>query len=150
MGQPLRISAGRLWRHVSNVPPATNAGGVHVERGDFPAQEPPALGCADSGVFRHPLPERDYPCSWTALLCNQQFGREGGFWQPEPDDHWVRGPEELYRILLSIEGNPVKAGLVQSPHEWRHSSAWERRQRGLELGQPLTRPKLASWVVAAR
>lgn len=47
------------------------------------------------------------------------------------------------RILLYGEGNPVKAALVESPHEWRHSSAWERHGRGLELGQPMTRPKPA-------
>jgi type I restriction enzyme R subunit len=81
---------------------------------------------------------------FTALRCNQVLGRPGGFWQREPYDHWVRGPDELERILLYVEGNPVKAGLVQSPHEWRHSSAWERRRRGLELGQPLTQPKPAS------
>jgi type I restriction enzyme R subunit len=81
---------------------------------------------------------------FTAARCNQVLGRQGGFWQREPYDHWVRGPEELERILLYIEANPVKAGLVQSPHEWRHSSAWERRLRGLELGQPLIRPKPAS------
>jgi type I restriction enzyme R subunit len=81
---------------------------------------------------------------FTASRCNQVLGRQGGFWQREAYDHWVRSPEELERILLYVEGNPVKAGLVQSPHDWRHSSAWERQQRGLELGQPLTRPKPAS------
>ncbi len=81
---------------------------------------------------------------FTALRCNQVLGRQGEFWQREPYDHWVRSPEVLERILLYVEGNPVKAGLVQSPHEWRHSSASERRLRGLELGQLLNRPKPAS------
>jgi type I restriction enzyme R subunit len=81
---------------------------------------------------------------FTSSRCNEVLGRQGGFWQRESYDHWVRSPEELERILLYIEGNPVKAGLVQSPHEWPHSSARERRRRGLELGQPLTRPKASS------
>lgn len=80
---------------------------------------------------------------FTASRCNRVLGRSGGFWQREPYDHWIRSPEELERILLYVEGNPVKAGLVQFPHEWRHSSAWERHQRGLALGEPLTRPKSA-------
>ena len=32
---------------------------------------------------------------FTAFRCNQVLGRSGGFWQSEPYDHWVRGPEEL-------------------------------------------------------
>jgi hypothetical protein len=81
---------------------------------------------------------------FTGLRCNQVLCRQGGFWRREPYDHWVRGPDELERILLYVEGNPVKAGLVQLRHEWRHSSAWERHRRGLKLGQPLTRPKPTS------
>jgi putative transposase len=79
---------------------------------------------------------------YTALECNRVLGRRGGFWQREPYDHWVRSAEELERILLYVEGNPVKAGLIQSPHEWLYSSARDRQQRGLEMGVPLTRPKL--------
>ena len=81
---------------------------------------------------------------FTAFRCNHVLGRRGAFWQREPYDHWIRSPEELERILLYVEGNPVKAGLVQIPHQWPYSSAWERHQRGLELGQPLTRPKIAT------
>jgi type I restriction enzyme R subunit len=78
---------------------------------------------------------------FTAFRCNQVLGRQGDFWQRESYDHWVRGPDELERILLYVEGNPVKAGLVQSPHEWPYSSARERHRRGAVLGQPLTHPK---------
>jgi putative transposase len=78
---------------------------------------------------------------FTALACNQALGRSGAFWQREPYDHWIRSPEELERILRYVEANPVKAGLVQAPYEWRYSSASERHLRGIEIGQPLTRPK---------
>jgi type I restriction enzyme R subunit len=76
---------------------------------------------------------------FTASACNQVLGRSGGFWQREAYDHWVRSPEELERILSYVENNPVRAGFVESPPEWRYSSAWIRRQVGLELGQPLPR-----------
>jgi putative transposase len=74
---------------------------------------------------------------YTASRCNQVRGQTGSFWQREPYDHWIRGPQDLERILLYIDANPVKAGHVQSPKDWRYSSAWERHERRLELGQPL-------------
>src|SRR4029077_11396271 len=51
---------------------------------------------------------------FTANACNRILGRTGAFWQREPYDHWIRSPEELERILLYIDGNPVKAGYVPS------------------------------------
>lgn len=76
---------------------------------------------------------------FTARECNKILGRSGTFWQHEPYDHWVRSPEELERIIQYVEGNPVKAGLVSLPEEWRFSSARYRRSFGLALGQPLPR-----------
>jgi hypothetical protein len=38
-------------------------------------------------------------------------------------DRWVRDDEELERIVAYINANPVKAGLVTSPHEWFFGSA---------------------------
>ena len=73
----------------------------------------------------------------TARRCNQLLGHSGAFWQHESYDHWIRSPEELERILAYVEENPVKGRLVQSPHDWRFSSAWYRRQQGLELGVAL-------------
>ena len=75
----------------------------------------------------------------TALECNRRLGREGAFWQHESYDHWIRDAEEMERILLYVDGNPVKAGLVESPEDWPFSSAHDRKQAGLELGQPLRR-----------
>jgi type I restriction enzyme R subunit len=51
----------------------------------------------------------------TAAICNELLGKQGTFWQHEPYDHWIRDAEELERIILYIEGNPVKAGLVAAP-----------------------------------
>ena len=50
-----------------------------------------------------------------------QIGRT--FWQDESYDHWVRDEEELQRIVLYIEQNPVKAGLCRTPADWPWSSA---------------------------
>lgn len=75
----------------------------------------------------------------TGLVCNRLLGQEGAFWQGESYDHWVRDGDELGRIIHYVEGNPVKAGLVQSPAEWPFSSAKDRATWGGELGCPLRR-----------
>jgi REP element-mobilizing transposase RayT len=53
------------------------------------------------------------------------------FWQDESFDHWSRNEAEFHRIVTYIENNPVKAGLIEKPEDWRWSSAAERRRRGL-------------------
>jgi putative transposase len=75
----------------------------------------------------------------SALEGNRLLGREGAFWQHEPYDHWIRDADELERILLYVEGNPVKAGFVQSPENWLYSSAHDRRKHQIEWGAPLRR-----------
>jgi type I restriction enzyme R subunit len=50
------------------------------------------------------------------------------FWQDESYDHWVRGPEELEKIVSYIEENPVAAGLVERVEDWRWSSAFGIRE----------------------
>jgi putative transposase len=45
------------------------------------------------------------------------------FWQVEPFDHWVRCEEELEGLIMYVEGNPVKAGLVERAEDWPYSSA---------------------------
>jgi len=67
---------------------------------------------------------------YTARKANQILQREGEhFWQQESFDHWPRDENEFLRIIAYIENNPVKAGLVRSPEEWRWSSAAERKRR---------------------
>jgi len=81
---------------------------------------------------------------WTARRCNQLLGKGGTFWQQESYDHWVRDVDELERIILYIEANPVKAGLVDSPEKWLYSSAAVRHRLGLKLGCPLLK---AHWPI---
>lgn len=69
--------------------------------------------------------------SYTASKANEILGRTGKFWKDETFDHWVRDSAEFERIVYYIENNPVKAGLVECPEDWRFSSAHDRVQRGL-------------------
>ena len=76
---------------------------------------------------------------YTALEANRVLRRTGEtFWQPESFDHWARDEDEFYRIIAYIENNPVKAGLVSSPNDWRWSSAHARLERGWDKIMPLT------------
>ncbi len=61
---------------------------------------------------------------YSARKINRMLQREGQpFWQQESYDHWVRNQGEFLRIRRYIEPNPVSAGLVESPRQWRWSSA---------------------------
>ena len=62
---------------------------------------------------------------YTARRANQILHRTSSpFWQYESFDHWVRNDREL-KIINYIEYNPVAAGLVGKPVEWRWSSAYK-------------------------
>jgi REP element-mobilizing transposase RayT len=63
---------------------------------------------------------------YTARRANQILQRTGSpFWQYESFDRWVRNDRELHKIIHYIEYNPVAAGLVGQPEEWRSSSAYK-------------------------
>jgi REP element-mobilizing transposase RayT len=57
--------------------------------------------------------------SKTAIECNKLLNRKGTFWQHESYDHVIRNETELNRIIEYVLNNPVKAGLVNSPDEWK-------------------------------
>jgi len=60
----------------------------------------------------------------SARDANGALGRTGKpFWQDESFDHWVRSSAEFERIRYYIEWNPVRAGLVARPQDWKWSSA---------------------------
>jgi len=76
---------------------------------------------------------------YTALEANRLLKRTGQrFWQQESFDHWTRDEAEFFRIITYIEDNPVKAGLVSRPGDWRWSSASERMRRGWNEIRALT------------
>ena len=66
--------------------------------------------------------------NFSAKTSNQLLGRSGPFWQDESYDNWARNANEIGRIMDYIELNPVSAGLVNRPEEWRWSSARTGRE----------------------
>lgn len=58
---------------------------------------------------------------YTAVRANRILERQGDFWQHENYDHVVRDEKEFHRIVTYILNNPVSAGLVSTPDEWRWS-----------------------------
>jgi REP element-mobilizing transposase RayT len=56
------------------------------------------------------------------------------FWQDESYDHWIRDEEEMARIIVYIENNPIAAGLCARPEDWLWSSA--RFRTHWPVGQP--------------
>lgn len=80
--------------------------------------------------------------SYTATMCNRVRGETGTYWQHETFDHWARDEAETLRIIEYIEMNPVKAGLVERPEQYRWSSARVRKQLGIAPGEPI--PKVVA------
>jgi REP element-mobilizing transposase RayT len=61
---------------------------------------------------------------YTAREANRLLRLTGRpFWQEESYDRIVRNGEEFRRIAGYIEANPVRAGFVSTPEEFRWSSA---------------------------
>jgi putative DNA methylase len=75
--------------------------------------------------------------SYTSKKANAILGRRGTFWQIESYDHWIRDEQEFWRVIEYIENNPVKVGLCQKPEDWRWSSAYKRKELGLDCQAPL-------------
>jgi REP element-mobilizing transposase RayT len=62
---------------------------------------------------------------FTAREANKVLGRTGEpFWQSESYDHWVRNEKEFDKVRRYIENNPIQAGLVTRPEDYRWSSAY--------------------------
>jgi REP element-mobilizing transposase RayT len=64
--------------------------------------------------------------SYSAKAANKVLGRVGDFWQPDYFDRFMRNEKHYYDTAAYIENNPVKAGLVSLPEEWKSSSAYAR------------------------
>jgi REP element-mobilizing transposase RayT len=72
----------------------------------------------------HPLAEVTHSWkSFTAKQANAILRCSGAFWQAESFDRFIRDEQHLANAVQYIHYNPVKAGLVQRPEEWRYSSA---------------------------
>jgi putative DNA methylase len=60
---------------------------------------------------------------FSARQMNRLLGRSGRVWHRDYFDRFIRNSEHLHRTIRYIEANPVKDGLVNSPEEFRWSSA---------------------------
>ena len=66
---------------------------------------------------------------YTARMSNLILNRTGQFWQHESYDHVIRDQDELNRIINYVLQNPVKAGLVENPEDWK----WSYYKREFDL-----------------
>jgi REP element-mobilizing transposase RayT len=64
--------------------------------------------------------------SFTANEANKILKCKGVFWMREYFDRFIRDQDQLEAAIRYVEQNPVKAGLVSNPEEWKFSSAGRR------------------------
>ena len=62
---------------------------------------------------------------FTARDANKILNRKGDFWYREFYDHYIRNENEFRNVLRYIYHNPVKAGLVSEPEDWRFNKIME-------------------------
>jgi REP element-mobilizing transposase RayT len=62
--------------------------------------------------------------SFTAHQINKLLNRIGQVWMMEYFDRYIRDSDHYEKVVNYIHNNPVKAGLVSSPTEYRWSSAF--------------------------
>jgi len=58
----------------------------------------------------------------TGKQANNLLGSSGRFWFPEFFDRYMRDSAHLSRVITYIDENPLRAGLVKRPEDWRFSS----------------------------
>ena len=58
---------------------------------------------------------------FTAHRSNTILKRSGRFWARESYDRVLRNQQEVKRAVLYVMNNPVKAGLVDNPTDWKWS-----------------------------
>lgn len=60
-----------------------------------------------------------------ALVAHEVDGGGGRFWMPGYHDRALRAEEDAFGVARYIIWNPVRAGLVATPHEYPYwSAAW--------------------------
>ena len=62
--------------------------------------------------------------SYTAHQINRLLNRTGQVWMQEYFDRYIRDADHYQKVVNYIHNNPVKAGLVAAPTQYRWSSAW--------------------------
>ena len=75
--------------------------------------------------------------SFSANQINKLLNRTGQVWMMEYFDRYIRDYEHFDKVVNYIHNNPVKAGLVKSPSEYRWSSAYDGDSGGVRASSPL-------------
>ena len=65
--------------------------------------------------------------SYTSHEANKILNRTGQFWMEEYFDRYIRDEKHLNNVIEYIDNNPVKAGLVENPEDFKWCSARARR-----------------------
>ena len=74
--------------------------------------------------------------SYTTHAINKALNRKGKLWMMEYFDRYIRDNDHFQKVVNYIHNNPVKAGLVADPADWRWSSAGS--QIGSQVSAPAT------------
>jgi len=69
--------------------------------------------------------------SCTSRDVGKLLGRRGQFWEEDYWDTFMRDADHEMKTRRYVENNPVNAGLVRDPKEWRWSSARFRDDYGV-------------------
>lgn len=72
--------------------------------------------------------------SYTTHAINKALNRKGKLWMMEYFDRFIRDNDHFQKVVNYIHNNPVKAGLVADPADWRWSSA--RSYLGSQVSVP--------------
>ena len=70
--------------------------------------------------------------SYSANQINKHLNRTGQVWMMEYFDRYIRDYDHFEKVINYIHNNPVKAGLVKSPSEYRWSSAYDGDSGGVQ------------------
>jgi REP element-mobilizing transposase RayT len=76
--------------------------------------------------------------SYTTHTINKALNRKGKLWMMEYFDRYIRDNDHFQKVVNYIHNNPVKAGLVADPADWRWSSA--RSYLGSQVGSQVSVP----------
>jgi putative transposase len=170
MGRPKRVNAGGLVYHVLNRANAQINAQIQVfeTSADYAAFER-VLTEANEQVPMRLLAHCVMPNHWHLVLWPRNDGdlskyvgwltlthtqrwrasrgntRKGHLYQSRFKSFVVQPDEHLLSLWHYVEGNPLRAGLVDRAEDWRWSSAWRRRfgdeqARALLADGPVARP----------
>lgn len=80
--------------------------------------------------------------SYTTHAINKALNRKGKLWMMEYFDRFIRDNDHFQKVVNYIHNNPVKAGLVADPADWRWSSAGF--PLGSQVGSQVSAPAITT------